>query len=339
MKTATVRSIALSCGVSRTTAALALKNSSLVSPTTRLLVQKEAQSCGYKADAQITKLMTYLRKGQFNRSLCNLAWINGSERKNEWSAVLWSKELFHGAQERALELGYAIDEIWLRDPNFNPSKMNTLLRARGVEGLLLPQMFQSVAVKYPWKNLHSVILLEPRAEPCMHRVNFDANYNIQLALTELIHLGYTRPALAVEHYSDSRSGFAYSAQMMIDHLEFFSHKLLKPYWGGLGEKSQEVFLKWFKKERPDVLLVCNNEWISFLKKLNIQVPKDLGLCHLEASLDVSDWAGVNPRRRLVGAAAVDILTSHLSRGEKGSPPYPKEVLIKGIWQTGKTVQK
>lgn len=335
----TIRSLAAACDVSRTTAALALKNSPLVAKQTREKVQAAAAEAGYAVDANISKLMAYLRRIRGERALCNLGWIHCAPRKHEWRNVPWSQGLYRGALDRAGDLGYALDEIWVREPGFKLEGLPRMLRSRGIEGVLLPPPLWEVPVEkfLPWEDLHGVLINEPHALPSMHRVDFDASHNIQLALAELAHLGYRRPGLAIGRYSDERSNFNYSGQFLTDQFGLISREHITPFWLDSRWDKKE-FLEWFHRERPDALLVCNHEWIEYLADLKLKVPEDVGLIHLEWAPDVANWAGIDPMRELVGAAAMDVLTAHLARGEKGMPSYPKSMLIRGVWRMGETVR-
>jgi len=339
----TVRELAAVCGLGKTTTALALKNSPLVAQASRDLVQREAARLGYKVDANVTKLMGYLRRRRQERALCNLAWINCDAREDAWRALPWMRGLFIGARERAAELGYALEEIWVRAPDFKLSRLPRLLAARGIDGLLLPSLVWDQPLKdhIPWADVQAVIIDAPRETLDLHRVNFDETYNLQLALAEVARLGYRRPGLVISRYTDVRSNFALSGQFLADQGDLLPRERTTPFWSegwAAGDWSPVEFLDWFRHERPDVLMVAGNEWRDHLARLNLSVPHDVGLVHLHWGPDVADWAGVDLQRELAGSAATDLLTAHLTRGEKGLAPYVKEVQIRGCWRAGETLR-
>jgi len=338
----TVRELAAVCGLGKTTIALALKNSPLVSRASRDLVQREASRLGYKVDANVTKLMGYLRRRRHERALCNLAWINCEASEDAWRAMPWWRGLFTGARDRAAELGYALEEIWVCAPDFKLSRLPNLLTARGIEGLLLPPPAWALPLSdhIPWADVSAVAIDEPRKMPGLHRVNFDEGYNLQLALAEVARLGYRRPGLVISRFFDVRSNFALSGQFLADHGDLLPRERTTPFWSEgwkAGAWSPVKFLSWFRRERPDVLLVSGNEWLRDLARLGLSVPRDVGLVHLHWSPDVADWAGVDLQREFAGSAATDLLTAQLTRGEKGLAPFAKVVQIRGRWQAGGTL--
>jgi len=338
-----VRELAAVCGLGKTTTALALKNSPLVAQDSRDRVRREAARLGYKVDANVTKLMGYLRQRRHGRALCNLAWINCDLREDTWRTLPWKRGIFTGARERAEELGYALEEIWVRAPDFKLSHLPRLLAARGIEGLLLPPPVWQLPLNdhIPWTDVHAVIIDDPREMPHLHRVNFDETYNLHLALAEVARLGYRRPGLVISRHTDSRSNFSLSGQFLADQGDFLPREPTTPFWTEgwkAGPWSPVEFLDWFRRERPDVLMVAGNEWRDNLTRLGLSVPRDVGLLHLHWGPDVSDWAGVDLQRELAGSAATDLLTAHLSRGEKGVAPFVKEVQIRGCWRAGATLR-
>lgn len=340
----TVREVAAACGIGKTTTALALKNSPLVSEETRLRVQREAARLGYRIDANLAKLMGYLRRHRQERALCNLAWINCETTEDAWRARPWNRGLLTGARDRATELGYAIEELWVRAPGFKLSRLPRLLSARGIEGLILPPPVWEVPLKdhIPWADVHAVVINEPRELGELHRVEFDEAHNIQLAFSEVARLGYRRPGLVISRYTDNRSNFALSGQFLADQGHFLPRERTRPFWTEGWESGawrETDFLDWYRSERPDVLFVTGNEWLSKLSVMGLHVPRDVGLVHLHWGPDVADWAGVDLQRELAGSAAVDLLTAHLARGEKGMPPFAKEVGIRGRWRCGGTLRE
>lgn len=288
---------------------------------TRDLVKKAAAGMGYEVDANLTKLMGYLRRCRQERALCNLAWINCSDRGNYWQTVPWDSALFFGARQRASEMGYALDEIWIREPGFKLSSISKILRSRGIEGLLLSPPLWEVSIEehIPWDDIHAVVLYEPNLFPRLHRVDFNASYNLQLALAEVIKLGYRRPGLMISRHFDYRYNYALSGQFLTEQIHLLERAMLSPFWTErweAGPWKDEDFMAWFKRERPDVLFVANNEVLPRLESMGIRVPQDVGLIHLNWAADVKDWAAIDLQRELAGSSAVDLLTAHIARGEK-----------------------
>jgi len=339
----TVRAVAKACGISQTTVSLALRNSPKTSVATRERVQAKASEMGYAVDANVSKLMGYLRRRRKERSLCNLGWIYHGE-KQAWKKP-WNRDILESAKERAAELGYALEEIWVSAPDFNLAKLPHLLRARGIEGILLPTPDPKVAPihKYlSWEELQVVVLMAPASLPEFNHVDFHHTDNMKMAITEALRLGYRRPGLFIGRWSDNNSNWSYSGQIMAEHGHYLDYVHVPPFWteGWHGELwNEREFIKWYKREKPDVLLVVGNEWKSRVEASGVKVPHDVGMLHLQWGPDVKEWAGIDPQRKHIGHSAVDLLTAGLVRGEKGIPLFAKEMQIRGVWKMGNTLQK
>ena len=337
----TLRSLAKACGVSRTTVSLALRNSPKVSLATRSAVQKRAKAMGYEVDANVSKLMGYLRRRRRERALCNLGWIYYGE-KETWETP-WNRGVLEGAKERAAELGYALEEVWVSAPDFKLARLPQLLRAKGIEGILLPSPSLKKAPIHkhlPWNELQVVVLMSPASLPEFNHVDFHHTDNMKRAITEVLRLGYRRPGLLVSHWLDTNSNWSYSGQILAEHGHYLDYVHLPPFWteGWHGEAwNAGEFIQWYEREKPDVLFVIGNEWKRLVEASGIRVPEDVGMVHLEWGPDVPEWAGIDPERRYIGYSAVEMLTSALERGEKGIPPFAKETQIRGTWKMGNTL--
>jgi hypothetical protein len=53
---------------------------------------------------------------------------------------------------------------------------------------------------------------------------------------------------------------------------------------------------------------------------------------------MTGWAGMNQNNETVGANAVDLLSSHLMRGELGIPPSAKVLQVESRWVDGDSLR-
>jgi LacI family transcriptional regulator len=134
----TVREIAAKAGVHFTTVSLALHNNSRLRAETRERVRKIAEEMGYQPDPMLSALNAYrLAKGTPHYK-ATIGWINNWPDREALLAHAGFHEYYQGACERANELGYTIEEFWLREEGMAPSKLQRILKARGIQGVLLP---------------------------------------------------------------------------------------------------------------------------------------------------------------------------------------------------------
>ncbi len=77
---------------------------------------------------------------------------------------------------------------------------------------------------------------------------------------------------------------------------------------------------------------------AWLEAMGRQIPRDIGLIHLDRGEDLVDWAGLNQNSECVGAAATDVVVGQLHRGDVGVPEFSKAILVQSTWVPGATVR-
>jgi len=331
-----LKAIADECGVSVSTVSRALAGNLRISEATRLNIQRIAVEMGYHPDAHLSQLMTHLRKNKPSRSACNLGWLDTWYKPGELRQP-WNIGYLLGARERAAEMGYVLDEITADELRSQPAAINSILRNRGIGGLILPQFWYDhpVAASLDWAA-YSFVLLDEYS-PSLPGTRISAHYlfNTRLAMEKIHALGYRRPALWISEFIDERTARADSAMFAWTQANLFPRPSLpiplQPDNSGLPA--------FVKKHRPDVLIVANNRVVDDLKKLGLRVPDDIGVVHLNLADDVKEWAGIDQQHHRLGSAAVDSLIAQIQRHELGVSPSDKHISIPGLWCDGVTVRK
>jgi hypothetical protein len=102
-------------------------------------------------------------------------------------------------------------------------------------------------------------------------------------------------------------------------------------------KARET-IAWLKRHEPDVVVGHDNRLKNWVEEAGFRVPEDMGIVHLAVDDDVLNWAGIHSRRRVGGATAVDWLVSLMRNHQYGLPETPLNILIRGVWQNGKTLK-
>lgn len=132
----TIRDVARALGVSHTTVSMALRNDPRILPATRQKVNQAAVRLGYRSDPIVSELMAQLRASRARSNEVPLAFLTAWPTRDGWRKVMDHVDFFKGALARATELGYGLDEFWLREPGMTPQRMTSILRTRGIRGSL-----------------------------------------------------------------------------------------------------------------------------------------------------------------------------------------------------------
>jgi LacI family transcriptional regulator len=84
------------------------------------------------------------------------------------------------------------------------------------------------------------------------------------------------------------------------------------------------------------VLTVVGEVKTMLHDCGVRVPEDTGLASLNV-LDSQIDAGINQNAEEIGRVAVLTLISLIQDNDRGIPPIPREILIKGRWVDGSSL--
>src|SRR5262249_32924512 len=103
---------------------------------------------------------------------------------------------FEGASERAQQLGYRLEEIWLRQPGMTMRRIAQILDQRGIEGVIVTMYMHHF--RFNWDHLAGVSLEHVTLAPRLHRVTTDFFSNFLLAVRMLQRFGYRRIGVCLD---------------------------------------------------------------------------------------------------------------------------------------------
>lgn len=353
MKEVTLRQIAEAAGTSLTTVSFALRNSPKVSPAKRALIKETAERLGYRPNPLVTAAMSRMRAARPVNYQATLGWVN-DHPEADW----WRKDpRFRGAVVRANELGYAIDEfhldeIRIEEPAANVRRFCQISRARGIHGLILPELDRAHHAQEEWPDLAVVVIGRVSSAlhtsrikgrllySPLHSVNTDIFINMRIAMDALRERGYQRIGIVLSPWTNEHQ----DNQPRAAFVEFSSYlpsaSRIPPLITDdvIAQKAPPIFSRWMEKWRPEVILCWNWQVRKWVEQMNLRIPEDIGIAHLGLGESEREWSGIDERNEMLGGAAIDLLSAHLQRNERGIPPFPKMVTIPGKWVDGLTTR-
>ena len=336
---ASVRTIAQATGVSPMAVSFALHNKPGVGPDTRARILRAARELGYVPNARLSGLMAEMRNTT-SQDLLPIAWLNTSHDKDAWHRYRFQTPYLEGAGARALELGYKLEEIWCHEPGMTMRRLSRILYQRGIEGVIVTHPGRHLRID--WDRLASVALGSSLLVPKLHRIAQDINFNLHLALKSLRRLGYRRIGICLSQDVDSASHYTTRATANELYLRASSTErvppLFHPPWWTEGHDKESKTVAWLRSHKPDVIIGHDNRIEQWVKRAGFQVPEDVGVVHLAVDDDVLDWAGIHSARREIGVTALEQLVALMRNHQYGVPKTPLNILIRGTWQTGRTIR-
>ncbi len=332
-----LRDIAERTGVTIMSVSRALRGSPQVSAKKRDEILRVAHELGYRPDPQVSRLMSLMRTSKAHRADTVLAVINTRAERGFHLREPHLRAFYTSAAERADTLGYKLEEFWLADPEIPARRQQSILIARGIEGLLLLP-FDQVQVKLSLDLSRFAVTAIGRSHasvPC-DRATPNHFAAIKLALEHLTERGFTRLGLALFDGTNDRTGRRYtSAFYDYYHRQEPAHRV-PPFeslhWDPAG------FRTWFDQHRPQVVLTHGEHIRGFAAKdLGLLAPRDYGYVNLNRIMETDTSSGVDQNYGLVGAAAIDLLAGQLNHQDRGLPAFPRSVTINGIWRDGNSL--
>jgi len=344
-RSATQKDVAKALGLSQATVSRALRNLANVPAPLRRRILATARKLGYRANASATTL-SYARFARHAKPIqAELAWLNVRATPEELRANPFFDLCWRGASAQARKLGYQLEEFSLHEIG-SLKRLEQILLARGIEGILLPPKGLSRwdCHDFQWDRFCTVRMSRTVTEPRVHLVTTNQVANAIQAFQEMRARGYERIGFfMIEHGSlPLRRHFAYGylgAQMEMppsQRLAIFdcpsqsARDLFCP-----REDAQDLFERWLIRERPDAILT---DWGigDMVRKAGYRIPEEIGLAHTSVSAGETN-AGIFENPREIGRASVNLLASLIHDQDRGIPSIFHQVLIEGNWVDGITL--
>jgi LacI family transcriptional regulator len=329
---ATLKDVADRAGVHRTTVSLALRDHPRIPLETRNRIKTIARELDYRVNPLVSALMQSRRSGRAVKHAA-LAYVTNYPTRYGWKPEHHDRpDFFPGAVERAADFGYKLEHFWLAEPGMTPRRFCDMLSARNIHGLIIGRLPPGQhALELDWDRFSCVALGMTLRAPVLHHVtenHFDTVWQAMLRCRER---GYRRVGFLFADGNDSpRVGDRWLGAYFTQQLQFPAEDRI-PICSDRPVNEAE-FRTWFLAHRPDALLVNNARLvISWLERLSVVVPRDVGIVALEHRRDI-ECTGVFYDPAKIGGLAVEMLIGLMHRNETGVPLVQHEVLLTGEWR-------
>lgn len=343
----TLDDIARKLGITKATVSRALNQQPCVAEETRNRVVRAAQELGYEPDPAL-------------RALSNRRW-NKTTRPFRYPVALvhmhrsdavrlrdGSRSKMYPAIEDAAErLGVGLSVFYLSDYE-KPDQFNRILRARGIEGVLLNIERPVLPWRFAWESL-SFVSLGLGCEQARH-VASDWFGAVNCAVTEARALGYRRIGhLVLRHGNPGieqqiAAAIGFTRTAMEAEVGPQPSSLVVPATEGRPERFREVeslFTPWFEAEKPDVIVDGTQLAMRMLEARGWRPGARPGLITLfrryAATHDAI--ASVEHHFEEQGRLAVEMLASLIQHRMRGLPALPARVVVPCSWHPGASLPR
>jgi LacI family transcriptional regulator len=338
MHRVTIRDIAAAAGVHHSTVSRALKNEWRIPVATRERIQAVAKELGYRPDPMLSALMAYRNDGRAKSFQANLAWVTSYPKRESWRAFE-RVDYFRGALARAEELGYGLDEFWLKEPGMTSRRATEILRSRNIQGLVfIPQPRSRARLNLDWDKFSAITFGRSLASPRLHTVDNDHYTSMAILMRQLKKLGYRRIGMAIwPHHYEATDRNCAAAYWAFQHVP--PQKQI-PIFMELTPWKKKPFFRWMQKYRPDVVVSFDNEIYVWIQEMGLRIPEEIGFALIAKHAELlPHLSGIDENNKLVGATAVDVLVRLIQRRETGAPTIPISTLVEGRWIAGDSTRR
>ncbi len=323
--------------MSRATVSYALRGHAKIPSSTRELVVKTAEGMGYRANRHMSRVMSDIRGRTGNYYKENLGYLVHYKSSDQYYA--WPTTIWKSVQKRAAEIGYGVDRLELDDTKSSLQTCERIIRSRGIRGIIIAPFTEAhIRLQIRVENLAMVAIGHTLEYPDVHRIGRDIVHSFEKIADHIQLEGYQRVAYASELSHEDRMDKLPLSRYLMKQWDtgLFS---VEPFVRDLSEFGPSQFLEWFEAKRPDMIITFQGNLIKWLELGGYHVPADVSVIRLNSDgVDTPD-SGVYANYESLGETAVEQLSGLVERGEFGIPTAPKTVLVKGLYNEGRTLRK
>lgn len=338
MSVHTLRTLAKSLGLSRTTISDALRGSPRVKAETVQRVRAAAEAAGYVHNPLTGAVMSQLRRsrGQQFRGVLAVLDIDTGGRAEH--ATRYNQSLLKGISERSEELGFHSERFEIGDNGIRLNRLDTILHTRNIQGIvLLPASGLPDLSGLNWARYTAVYADLFINNPPLHCVCLDHYRSMLMLLRTLHERGYRRPGLFMEISLDERLQYRWEGAFLA--LQKYLPSITEVPALRVNNLSREHFLPWFRKHKPDVVIGHFPEAIEWMQECGARLPKTHGFVCLNSLRVVKEpCAALDFQPAHIGARAAELVIGQLLHNELGIPVQPSLTTIPARFIEGPTLR-
>ncbi|MDQ8193310.1 LacI family DNA-binding transcriptional regulator [Coraliomargarita sp. SDUM461004] len=339
---ASLSSVARAAGVSSMTVSRVFRGEQNVAESTRRQVIAKAQELGYQPNPHISRLMEVVRNNRTQQLRAVLAVIRDDGSNDKPQGAVHNYVSIEHIRAKAELHGYGAEEFVLGSNGMTAERLGGILKARGVDGILIsPQSLSCFAAKIDYSSFSSIVFGYGLISPQLHRASTNMTQGILEATERLEKRGYQRIGIAVTEWVNSRADHTYSGAVL-HYQQALPQQRRVPLLllqNKLAQQDEETFCNWIQQHKPDAIISFHAPVPYWLQhKLNLRIPEDIGVVVHDWMPGMEAYAGIDHQRAHVAAAAVDLVATKLKHNERGIPPVPQQILIPPRFVDGPSIR-
>lgn len=293
---------------------------------------------GYQKNPYVQSLLSQVRRGRIQPQRAGLALISNYENPNQWQAMPNNRVALEGAFQRAKELGYSLEEFSLANPEMNFTRLERILKSRGIRGLLIaPTPKERLDLKMEIDSFAIVSMGQSLRNRNLSTVSHYHAHSMRQTLAELTHLGYQRIGCSIDPGIDRRIEAGWSAHFQHHQANLPPDRQVPLHFRPAPSPVQDL-RTYVKRHQIDALITDRHDHWQELLADGVSIPGELGYACLSLPPSGCEASGVLQNNERTGALAVELLVQLIDNGVFGQPSVPQFVFTPGEWRPGCTLQ-
>lgn len=313
------------------TISLALRDSPRVSEKQRAKIKALAAKHGYRPNPLVSALnATRRRKHAFQATV---AFMTHFDTPSNWEKKFPAyAALRDGVKARTEELGYAMEEVWMRDPKMSAARRQGILEARGIQGLIIAPLLAdgSTMPQMDWGRFSVLAIGYSVREPDFHRLSHDYFHGMVSALAHARAAGHRRIGFFVNRLVNKTLFSLWLAAYLAEQKTAPDAPRIEPLLLEPGQEKE--VLRWARREKLDAVIGLD---LLTIEQRGMALPPKVVRISLNADEEPVPIAGISRDFGFLGRAAMDRLVSLLHWNQTGVPTRQQTTLIEGVWVDGR----
>jgi hypothetical protein len=328
--------VAAKAGVSASTVCRALKADPQIPAETRERVRAAAQAMGYAPDPLLSAFASRRRGKTAGTDVTTIAFVTKFPGRKTWRQNPYYRRLFDGAQDRARQLGYDLQDFWLGEPGMTGERLSNILYHRGISAVFVaptPRARSHISLR--WDRFSCITIGYSLIRPDLHRVSAHNFHGILTTVRELRRAGYKRIGFCVFKDTSKRVDDLWLAGFLL------CQRLIKDVslsYLVVEDSSAHTIPGWCRKEKIEVLIGAEPGVLSELRKGG-GFPGEIDYAAGSWNDEEPEIAGLDQLPDQIGATAVDLVIGQLQRGERGVPKMASTTMVEGLWRSGPSLRR
>ena len=337
MAAPTLRTLARTLGLSRTTISDALRGSPRVNPQTAERVRAAAKAAGYESNPLTGTVMSLLRRSRSQKFRGVLAAIEMVDADRPQHAVRYNERVLAGVSERADALGFKVERFPIAPNGLKLSRLDTILQTRGIHAMvILPASGFPDLANLRWQQYTAVYIDYFIDHPPLHCICSDHYRSMVTLLQQLHERGFRRPGLFIEITHDERLHYRWEGAFLA--LQKYLPSITAVPALRLPTVTRAGFLAWFKKYDPDVVIGHQPVAIEWMKECGAKVPETHSFVCLNSLRTDGECAALDLQASHLGMRAAELVIGQLIHNELGVPIEPSLTTIPAKLLEGPTLR-